>query len=357
MEENSHSLESLLGDESFHRWVLNESKKGEAEYWEQWIKVSSENRVLADKAGKILLELKIVSKYQPDAVKQLKKLNQRIDDDRSSTLMLPFERRRKSKFWNTAFRYAAVILIAALAGLGYWLHSNSQSHVKTEKVAMLELNTKYGEQKVIKLSDGSQIYLAPNSHLRYASNWLSQPIRKLYLDGEAYFDIIGTRQPGKAEFEIQTDDGIIRDLGTQFNVSTFNNQTSVVLRKGLVTIKAQKNKESEEVRLQRGQMASIHHNDTRVNVTSVNPEVYTSWTTNLLVFDHTPLNTFIQMLKDLYGVDVVVKEPSLLNKELTGDIEKQSLSTILTAVSRVLNLNVYQRGQTVFIDSNVLDKN
>lgn len=357
MEEKSHSLESLLGNDSFHRWVLNKSKEGEAEYWEQWIQASPDNRVLADKARKVLLELKIVSKYQPDAMKQLKKLNQRIDDDRSSSLMLPFESRRKSKVWSTAFRYAAVILIAALAGVGYWLYNTGQSQKKTEKVAMLELNTSYGEQKIMKLSDGSQIYLAPNSHLRYASNWLSQPVRKLYLDGEAYFDIVGTRQPGKAEFEIQTADGVVRDLGTQFNVSTFNNRTSVVLRKGLVTIKPQKSKESQGVKLQPGQMASINRNDAKVNISNVNPEVYTSWTTNLLVFDHTPLNNFIQMLKDLYGVDVVVKEPSLLNKELTGDIEKQSLSTILTAVSRVLNLNVYQRGQTVFIDNKVLEKN
>lgn len=356
MEENSHSLESLLGDESFHRWVLNKSNKEEAEYWKQWIRASLENRVLADKASKVLLDLKIVSKYQPDAVKQLKKLNQRINDDHSSSLMFPFESRRKNKIWKTAFRYAAVILIAALSGYGYWLYQG-RSHTKDEKVAMLEVNTKYGEQKVLKLSDGSQIYLAPNSHLRYASNWLKQPVRKLHLDGEAYFNIVGTRQPVKAEYEIQTDAGIIRDLGTQFNVSTFNNRTSVVLRKGLVTVKAKKSKESEEVKLQPGQMASIRGNDTRVNITSVSPEVYTSWTTNLLVFDHTPLNSFIQMLKDLYGVDVVVKEPSLLNKELTGDIEKQSLSTILTAVSRVLNLNVYQRGQTVFIDSKVLEKN
>ena len=352
MEEKSHSLQSLLGDESFHRWVMGRSSNKETSYWDHWIQASPENRALAERVKKILQELTIVSKYEKsnfDARQQWNRLEKRIDDQ-SSSLMFPFETRRQKGKWQAAFRYAAVILIIVLAGYGYWQYRISDQK-KTPKVAMLEMNTRYGQQKIIKLSDGSQIHLAPNSHLRYAENWLQQPVRKVYLDGEAYFDIVGTRQPGKPEFEIRTRDGVIHDLGTQFNVSTFHNQTSVVLKKGEVTVQPHLGGDHDAVRLVPGQMAVIGKNLPKAKIQKVNPEVYTSWSTNLLVFDHTPLSQFIQTLKDLYGVNVIVKDPGLLHKELTGNIEKQSLGTIIRAVSKVLNIKVYQRGHTVFIDN------
>jgi len=353
LENKSHSLQSLLGDESFHRWIKGTSNKQDTDHWEQWIGASPHNRALAEKAKQVLKEFNIVSRYQlgePDALKQWNRLERRIGNDDSTSLMFPFETRYQKRGWQTAFRYAAVILILMLAGYAYWQH-RIDSHPKTEKVAMLELNTKFGEQKIIKLSDGSQIHLAPNSHLRYASNWLQQTTRKLYLDGEAYFDIMGTRRPGKAEFEIHTRDGVIHDLGTQFNVSTFHNQTAVVLKRGVVTVRSNGRDGNDEVRLAPGQMVTIGKDLSKARVEEVNPEVYTSWSTDLLVFDHTPLSQFIQTLKDLYGVDVVVENSELLKRELTGNIEKQSLGTILHAVSKVLNVKVYQRGQTVFIQN------
>ena len=353
MENKAHSLQTLLGDESFHRWIKGKSNKRETEYWEQWVSASQDNRVLAEKAKQVLQELNIVSKYtlgEPDALKQWNRLEKRIGDDDATLSMFPFEARQRNRGWQTAFRYAAVILILILAGYAYWQHQIG-SHKKTEKVAMLELNTKYGEQKIIKLSDGSQIHLAPNSHLRYASNWLQMPTRKLFLDGEAYFDIMGTRKPGTSEFEIHTRDGVIHDLGTQFNVSTFQNRTSVVLKRGVVTVLSNGRNGNNEVRLKPGQMVTIGKDFSEARIEQVNPEVYTSWSTDLLVFDHTPLSQFIQTLKDLYGVDVVVKNSDLLKRELTGNIEKQNLGTILHAVSKVLSVKVYQQGQTVFIQN------
>lgn len=353
MEYRSHSLQSLLADESFHRWINGKSNRQETDHWEQWVHASEENLVIAEKAKHILRELSIVSGHQKteqDAMKQWDRLEKRIENDDSGSLMFPFETRKQNRRWQSAFRYAAVIAILMLSGYAFWQY-RLNNHPKTEKVAMLQLDTQYGEQKIIKLSDGSQIHLAPHSHLRYASDWLNQPVRKLYLDGEAYFDIVGTRKPGHAEFEIHTRDGVIHDLGTQFNVSTFHNQTSVVLKKGVVTVHSNMENNNNEVRLAPGQMVTIGRNLPNARIEQVNPEVYTSWSTNLLVFDHTPLRQFIQTLKDLYGVNVVVKDSVLLNRELTGNIEKQSLGTILRAVSKVLNINIYQRGHTVFIDN------
>jgi len=351
LEEKSHSIDRLLGDESFHRWVLGKSSGEEAAKWETWVQASPDNMVQADKAAKILRELKIVARHpvgEQDALRQWSKLKHNIHGSDNSSLMLPFETRNAYTHWHAAIRYAAVILIIMLAGYAYWQHKISARKTPS-KVAMVEMSTKYGQQKIIKLSDGSRIHLAPNSHLRYAENWLQQPVRKLHLDGEAYFDIKGVRQPGKPEFEIRTDDGVIHDIGTQFNVSTFHNHTSVVLKRGVVTVQSNTGKDQPVVRLKPGQMAVINSNKSDAEITQVNPEVYTSWSTNLLVFDHTPLQQFVQTLKDLYGVDVVAKDPSLLQRELTGNIEKQNLGTILKAVSKVLNINIYKRGQTVYL--------
>lgn len=346
MEEESHSLETLLGNESFHRWILGRSGRAEEKYWQKWVKANPDHKLLSEQAAKVLKELKIVSHYATDAKSQWARLESRLKETPPSTLY-PFLRKPRVPAWNRALRYAAVVLVILLCGYAYLQFR--QPDQQSAKVAMMEVSTNYGQQKTLRLPDGSRIVLAPNSRIRHAADWLSKPVKKLQLDGEAYFDILPKDKKGAPELEIRTPAGIIRDLGTQFNVSTFNRRTSVVLQKGLVTVIPRQAKTKREVRLQPGEMALLSNDNPQVQVKKVNPEVYTSWTTDLLVFDHTPLSQFVQSLKNLYGVQVVVDDPSLLDRELTGAIEKKDLKTMLSAVSRVLSISITQKGQTIFI--------
>ena len=49
--------------------------------------------------------------------------------------------------------------------------------------------TDYGETKEIALPDNSVIILNGNSSVHYASDWVEGESRKVYLEGEAYFQI------------------------------------------------------------------------------------------------------------------------------------------------------------------------
>jgi ferric-dicitrate binding protein FerR (iron transport regulator) len=345
------SLEDLLADESYHRFVNGKATEFEKLEWNEWINQNPVHFKLHNSANKILKNMRIHSTHHPNVRRAREKLEKELTtkNDLSSIDSL-INKTDKGFSWKAFIRMAAVITLALLTS--YYIWGNYKLRQQSHKVPITtqSLTTDYGVQKTLKLSDGSSIILAPNSSLTFASDWLSRDIKKISLQGEAYFNIKGkNRTKNKPEFEISTPDGIIRDFGTQFNVSTFNSKTSVVLEKGIVSV-LHKNKE-DEIRLKPKQMAVIWKNHPEVSVMNVNPKVYTSWTTHVLYFDHTPLRDLAQTLTNRYGVTIVASDPALLDKKLSGAIDKTDLKSLLAVVSRVLHIKMTLKSDTIRVQN------
>ena len=85
------------------------------------------------------------------------------------------------------------------------------------------------------LTDGTNVTINSGSSLKYQSNFLNNKNRKVYLKGEAFFDVTKNKN---APFIVTTKKLNIKVLGTKFNVSSYNNDknTSVVLEEGSVSI-------------------------------------------------------------------------------------------------------------------------
>ena len=90
-------------------------------------------------------------------------------------------------------------------------------------VEWCEFAVAQGHTDSLTLPDNSRVWLNAGSHLIYPRSFDGR-IRKVFLSGEAYFDV--AKDAGHP-FIIKAGDVQVRVLGTQFNVTSYENMESV----------------------------------------------------------------------------------------------------------------------------------
>ena len=111
---------------------------------------------------------------------------------------------------NYKWSFSIAATLAILFGLFFLMSTNEISH-----------KTAFGEQKIIELPDGSQVTMNSKSLIEFnPDSWESNRILKL--SGEAYFKV----KKG-SQFTVNTDNGNVIVLGTEFNVNSLNHYFEV----------------------------------------------------------------------------------------------------------------------------------
>jgi len=351
LEKVNRLINYLLGDESFHHYVYGTASRREQEKWKRWSDESSEHKEAFMQAYKLLHELRFVPAYSLSVDKRWRRFYGQLNRvNRVRSFSGPSIGRKNFRS-RVLIRYAVVLCFVSLAAIGYRLISQSRkAYSKHPDIADVTVTTGYRQQKIFAFSKGSKIILSPNSRLIHKSDWLREKIKKVRLEGQAYFDIAETQQDGNVKFDVVTSFGTVRDIGTAFNVSTFNNQMTVVLKRGIVNVTPSwPTGQLRSVQLKPGQMATITSGDHRMTVREVNTRVYTSWTTKTLYFYHTPLRTFINDIRNFYGAPVVVCDSALLRKELSGGVDRGGLADMIKVVSNVLSIPMHVSRDTVYV--------
>ena len=112
-----------------------------------------------------------------------------------------------------------------------------------------------GETASVQLNDGSHVELNSGSSLRFSRRFGQK--RTVFLEGEAYFDVIKEDRP----FIVETFNSSVQVLGTTFNVKAWNqdDNTVVALRSGSVRVEELGTQEA--VTLVPGQTVRVDIND------------------------------------------------------------------------------------------------
>ena len=118
------------------------------------------------------------------------------------------------------------MLLAGIAVFGYYFFGSG----KSEYVTFIN---PAGKIEMLKLSDGSRVWLNASGTVRYASDFATN--RKIILEGEAYFEVV--HDPSHP-FEVETGRLTTKVLGTEFNVRSYKEDSiaSITLLKGSVSI-------------------------------------------------------------------------------------------------------------------------
>ncbi len=281
------------------------------QYYDSFSKKESYTTSLSDEAKK-QLEEKILAGIRH-------KIAPRPENKPGATII----RRRSGKY----LRVAAVFIGLLVLAISYQLFFQNNKVV---------LTTGYGEVATFYLPDNSKVILNGNSTLEYTP-WNTTENRQVILQGEAYFSVKHTQNhqkflvnvPGKMQVEV---------LGTEFNVTSRRNNSRVVLNSGKVKLHIPVAK--QEIVMQPGEMVEIVPRTAKVAKTKVNPEKYSSWSSQLLVLDKTSLREIVAILEDTYGLQVTVADTSLLRHTFSGRVPKQDEEVLLLSLSKAFDLKI-----------------
>tara|TARA_R100001143_G_C3358143_1_gene133811 strand:+ start:519 stop:1505 length:987 start_codon:yes stop_codon:yes gene_type:complete len=227
------------------------------------------------------------------------------------------------------WKVAAIILFTILLSIFYLQIAVQQPTLIVSSESTIE---------TVELSDGSIVTLRPNSSLYSVEK--SEFTQAVRLDGEAFFSI--SNHPERT-FLVEAGNGFIEVLGTQFNIRTWQNSTTVFLESGSLRLSSL-NRQNALI-LQPGQVSTVKPNNQISDPTDTEKEYYTSWRDEILLFNNRQASTIFRELE--YHFSIHIEAPSdIENTPLGGSISLQSLQTALQ------NLGVVLDGEFVLISGN-----
>ena len=330
MEKIFQSVEEVLTDEQFQAWYFKTDQEKSKE-WELWMQQDLAHKELADDAAlcmqNIIIKEKAVHAGQVEASAQRLMVSLAGSGD-PETYQAPVVnmRTRRRWYWSAA---AAIILLAAASWL--WVDLSGKSSIKTA----------YGQVTHQQLPDGSEVILNANSSISYSEGWEKGSEREVWIKGEAFFKV--ARTANKSKFIVHTDQLDVVVTGTQFNVVSRPEKSSVMLTEGSVLIRT---KDGIETRMSPGDFVEL--TNSQLERKAVKEETVIAWTDKKLFFDNTPLSQAVEKIKEHYGEDITIADEALAARTITGIVPNDNLDVLLNALE-ALDFKVIRKDGRIII--------
>lgn len=345
MIENNHIEELII------RYFLEEIDEEDIRELEAWIMESPEN-----KSG--FFQLKEISDSSlrsvwSEAEKEAswQRMEARLKArNRQEKPTLQTTRSMRPMIW---FRYAAVVLIALMAGWGIngWVSGE-------EEIVQAFIEPVYNEIKIDKgghgntviLSDGSKVTLNAATTFRYPTNF-SAVNRTVYLDGEAYFEV--TKDEAKP-FVVKLKKQDITVLGTSFNVEAYGDESYSILTllSGSVALESydETGEPMSKMFLKPNQRAVSDNRSGSVSLENIDTSLADAWTEGKYKFKDEPLWSIARRLEKYYDVKVHIESESLRRLKYTGSFAlNQDIEEILHVLNQEKRCKIKKQGKEVTI--------
>ncbi|MBL0745602.1 FecR family protein [Chryseolinea lacunae] len=249
----------------------------------------------------------------PEFASQIDALMQELWED---TTAPPMDRRAAEKRYEgvrgkvrpahsfVLYKIAASVVLLVMSSyfaVRYW----DVIRDRVDPVRYVSVQTKAGEQRLLKLPDGSQVWLNASSSLRYPEAFRGV-MREVNLTGEAFFEV---RRDEHKPFVVQTREFYTRVLGTSFNIEAYDDDATidVTVATGKVAVGI-----FDTARQEQNQLALLtpnHH--VRYDLVqhtwvkdSVAAATRMAWHEGRLVFKSCPLPEMIKRLERWYAVKI-----------------------------------------------------
>ncbi|WP_194768454.1 FecR family protein [Tamlana sp. I1] len=205
------------------------------------------------------------------------------------------------------------------------VYSNDDAN---ETLVYNTLKVPYGKRFEVLLSDGTHVHLNAGTSLKYPVKFLAGHNRKVFLKGEAYFDVAkDTDHP----FIVKSDALCVKVLGTQFNFSSYPEDTEndVVLVEGSVKLFTTTDRQNKVV-LKPGFMGSLNKRATaEIYTKPVITDVYTSWIDGELVFRNITFGNILKKMERHYNITIINNNVDLTNERFNASFRDEPIEKIL----------------------------
>lgn len=201
-------------------------------------------------------------------------------------------------------------------------------------------------QKVV-LPDGSQVWINESSTLKYPKEF-STKNRNVYLDGEAYFEVV--KNPA-APFVVNSKSVCVTVLGTTFNLKSSASElfAEATLIEGEIKIKG--NNDEGQIVLLPNQTAEVDLVSKRMTVKSVNAKLHAVWHNNLIPFSEASLREIMDTLEQLYNVRIRLAVNVDTTTRYSGVItKKDSIDNVLDLLNNSIPITYKVKNRSVYIE-------
>ncbi|MFT4053736.1 MAG: FecR domain-containing protein, partial [Novosphingobium sp.] len=195
-----------------------------------------------------------------------------------------------------------------------------------------DVMTDTGEARVIALSDGSMLNLAPRSAVAIDVTKEQRTVR--LLRGTAYFDI--ARDPAHP-FRVKTGDVVTTVLGTAFEVRREADGAAVAVRRGLVAVACERDTTGVHLRIGDAVNAGCSH---PIHRYKVQPSRIATWTQGRIVASDRPLREVVDALRPWHKGLIIAQGTRLDSERVTGVYDARHPARALRGLAAVHRLSV-----------------
>jgi len=342
-----YNLEDFLLDEEFVRWILN-SDSALDYYWQNIIANHPEQQNAIKKAKEMILLLQFKQKKGTSLERQavlgniLKRNVSKVSKQNSDT------KSRRLISISYISRFAAVLIIVIIAAvLLNGIIDQSQQKVAPVAIATITKTTKPGQKLLIKLPDGTSVYMNSESSISYPEQF-ANAAREIKFSGEAYFSVA---EDSLRPFLIKSENIITKVLGTSFNLNAYPEEElfSVALITGKVKVLSGDNNENLNVELFPSQKILVNKSSLALKTSSFDIISEIGWKDGILVFNNSSYQEVFEKIARWYGVNVELKNKPNKQWQLKGKFHDNSLNQLMENLeyTHKLKFELYEKNLTV----------
>lgn len=183
----------------------------------------------------------------------------------------------------------------------------------------------YGKHASVTFADGTRMQVNSGSKVVYSDGFDSNQ-REILVDGEVYLQVAKSKD---CPFVVKTKNFQVKVLGTEFNVSAYQDDpsASVVLVNGSVEVESKKQKTI----LEPNQLAEIQTRG--ISVKNIDAYEYICWKDKILLLRDRPLNEVWKKLERYYNCSIF-SSPETDSIRLSGKLDLQdNISDVMDILS------------------------
>lgn len=289
------------------------------------------------------LKLGIDPQHEPvwDALEGLRS-SAVVTEARAYAIQEQARRERRREFWAGLLSFSpmriatAATCLAAVVGAGWWL--------RTPEV--LEFATHVGEIRTERLADGSSVILDTDTQIRIA---FTGKLRQITLvQGQAHFDVAHN---ATRPFTVTFGNGTVTAIGTSFDVTAFANSKTVTLLGGHVVVEgpATPSGSGDRTMLSPGQRVTLAPDGRLTPPSTVDLSSVSAWQQGRVDLANLPLSDALAQVNRYSVTKIVVQEPSLSNRRVSGVFQAGDVNAVATALCAYFDLQVVQRTPKVIV--------
>jgi transmembrane sensor len=209
----------------------------------------------------------------------------------------------------------------------------------------IEYSTAIAEQRLIQLEDGSSALLNTDSVLEvhFTGSKRALQLKK----GEAYFSV--AKDPQRP-FEVTAATGVVRAVGTEFNVALLNKKLTLDVTEGVVEFKVKTAANNPlGATVKQGEAINFNSNDTQLTIQPANTARINAWKSRKIYFSADTLENAVAEYNRYTKKQIVILHDELKQQKISGMFNADDVDTFIFSLEQLLDVRVERHQGKILI--------